>query len=185
MSKALGRSVVAPGEVARTPRPRAKLALAAAGLAALAAVVGAAALSIAPPATYVFTGPDRAALTREFAPANLGTRVEADGQATARIVATGFAFVPSCVVVPAGRPVTIRMAGTDLVHAVHVAGLDASVVPGAVARVHATFPTAGDIVMPCTSFCGLGHSRMSAMIRVVPEDQFHPGPDGRATCAGG
>src|SRR5690349_23757739 len=47
-------------------------------------------------------------LSGEFTEPNLGTRVEANGQVTSRIVATQFAFVPQCIVVPEGREVTLR-----------------------------------------------------------------------------
>jgi cytochrome c oxidase subunit 2 len=37
--------------------------------------------------------------------------------------------------------------------------------------------------MPCHEYCGLGHSEMLATVRVVPKEDFHPGPDRRVTCA--
>ena len=53
---------------------------------------------------------------------------------------------------------------------------------GYVAQVHTMFTKTGDLLMPCHEFCGLGHSQMLATVRVVPPDQFHPGPDGRIAC---
>jgi hypothetical protein len=48
-------------------------------------------------------------LSDEFTEANLGTKVEAGGQVTTRIVTTQFAFDPPCVIVPANEPVTLRL----------------------------------------------------------------------------
>ena len=56
------------------------------------------------------------------------------------------------------------------------------VVPGYVSQVHTVFRTTGDLLMPCHEYCGLGHSQMLARVRVVPVDQFQPGPDGSVSC---
>jgi len=56
-------------------------------------------------------------------------------------------------------------------------------VPGFVAQVHTEFTHAGDLLMPCHEYCGLGHSEMWATVQVLPENQFKPGPDGRISCA--
>jgi cytochrome c oxidase subunit II len=57
------------------------------------------------------------------------------------------------------------------------------VVPGYVAQVHTEFARAGDLLMPCHEYCGLGHSEMWANVKVLPDDQFKPGEDGRVSCA--
>src|SRR5436190_1215631 len=56
-----------------------------------------------PPSNLERIDPKTLHLTGEFTELNLGTRVEANGQVTTRIVTTQFAFVPQCVIVPAGR----------------------------------------------------------------------------------
>ena len=48
-------------------------------------------------------------LSGEFAEQNLGTTVGADGSVTVRAIATQFMFVPRCIAVPQGRPVTLRL----------------------------------------------------------------------------
>ena len=53
-------------------------------------------------------------LSGEFAEHNLGTSVAADGSVTARVIATQFMFVPRCIAVPQGRPVTLRFAAPDV-----------------------------------------------------------------------
>src|SRR5689334_20321760 len=61
-----------------------------------------------PPSNLEQIDPKTLHLSGEFTEPNLGTRVEANGQVTSRIVATQFAFVPQCIVVPEGREVTLR-----------------------------------------------------------------------------
>src|SRR5919107_4031615 len=139
---------------------------------------------INPPSNIETIDPKTLHLSGEFTESNLGTRVEPNGQVTARVVATQFAFQPQCIVLPANRPVTLRLASPDVIHGILVTGTNVNtmVVPGYVSQVHTVFTKNGDLLMPCHEYCGLGHSQMWATVRVVPEDQFKPGPDGRATC---
>jgi cytochrome c oxidase subunit II len=137
-----------------------------------------------PPSNIERIDPKTLHLTGEFTEANLGTRVEANGQVTTRIVATQFAFVPRCVVVPEGQEMTLRLASPDVIHGILVSGTNVNtmVVPGYVSQVHTVFRTTGDLLMPCHEFCGLGHSQMLARVRVVPGAQFHPDAQGRVDC---
>ena len=120
----------------------------------------------------------------EFAEQNLGTVVAADGSVTTRIIATQFMFAPHCVAVPQGRPVTLRLASPDVIHGILVTGTNVNtmIIPGYVSQVHTVFTRTGDLLMPCHEYCGLGHSQMWATVKVVPEAEFKPGADGRATC---
>lgn len=137
-----------------------------------------------PPSNIEHIDPKTQHLTGEFTEGNLGTRVETNGQVTTRIVATQFAFVPRCVVVPEGEQVTLRLASPDVIHGILVTGTNVNtmVVPGYVSQVHTVFRTTGDLLMPCHEFCGLGHSQMLARVHVVPRDQFHPNAQGRVDC---
>jgi len=36
--------------------------------------------------------------------------------------------------------------------------------------------------MPCHEYCGLGHSEMSATVRVVPPGDFKPDSQGGVSC---
>ena len=138
-----------------------------------------------PPSNLERIDPATLHLTGEFTEPNLGTRVEPNGQITTRIVATQFAFVPQCVVVPEGREVTLRLASPDVIHGILVSGTNVNtmVVPGFVSQVHTVFRRTGDLLMPCHEFCGLGHSQMLARVRVVPAAQFLPDAEGRVNCA--
>ena len=110
----------------------------------------------------------------EFSEANLGTVIAADGSAVVRVVAQQYAFVPNCLVVPAGKPVLIRLASADVVHGFIVQGtnVNAMVLPGYVTTVRTTFQEPGEHLMPCHEFCGVGHQAMWAHVRVVEASRF-------------
>jgi cytochrome c oxidase subunit 2 len=152
----------------------------------LAIIFAGVAMHINPPSNIERLNPQDLHLSAEFTESNLGTKVESDGLITARVVATQFAFVPRCLVLPADTPVTLRFSSPDVIHGILVSGTNVNtmVVPGYVAQVHTTFRTTGDLLMPCHEYCGLGHSAMLATVRVVPKAEFRQGPDGRASCAG-
>jgi len=142
-------------------------------------------MHINPPSNIERLDPQSVHLSPEFTEGNLGVRVEPNGQVVARVIATQFAFVPHCLVLPANRPVVIRATTPDVIHGLLVTGTNVNtmIVPGYVSQVHTVFRKTGDLLMPCHEFCGLGHSEMTATVRVVPPEDFHPGPDGRVACA--
>ena len=142
-------------------------------------------MSINPPSNVEHIDPKTLHLSGEFAEQNLGTTVGADGGVTVRVIATQFMFVPRCIAVPRGRPVTLRFAAPDVLHGLLITGTNVNtmVVPGFVAQVHTEFTRTGDLLMPCHEYCGLGHSEMWATVQVVPTDEFKPGQDVRVSCA--
>ena len=141
-------------------------------------------MHVNPPSNVEHIDPKTLHLSGEFTEANLGTRVDASGAVVARIVATQFAFVPDCVVLPAKQRVTLRFATPDVIHGILVTGTNVNtmVVPGYVSQVHTEFQKTGDLLMPCHEYCGLGHSQMLATVRVVPPERFKPDAEGRASC---
>jgi len=139
---------------------------------------------INPPSNIEIIDPKTLHLSGEFTEPNLGTRVSTDGQITSRIVATQFTFLPRCIVVPADRRVTLRFATPDVIHGILVTGTNVNtmIVPGYVSQVHTVFTRTGELLMPCHEYCGLGHSEMSATVRIVPAEQFKPDAEGRVSC---
>ncbi len=142
-------------------------------------------ISVNPPSNVERIDPKTLHLSGEFAEHNLGTTVGSDGSVTVRAIATQFMFLPRCIVVPANRRVTLRFASPDVIHGLLITGTNVNtmVVPGFVSQVHTEFTRAGDLLMPCHEYCGLGHSEMWANVQVVAQDEFKPGPDGRISCA--
>jgi cytochrome c oxidase subunit 2 len=141
-------------------------------------------MHINPPSNREFVDPKTLHISAEFTEANLGTRVDPDGQIVARMIATQFQFVPNCVVLPANRDVTLRFTTPDVIHGILVTGTNVNtmIIPGYVAQVHTRFTTTGKLLMPCHEYCGLGHSQMIATVEVVPPEMFRPDAEGRVSC---
>lgn len=137
-----------------------------------------------PPSNVETIDPATLHLEGEFVEANLGSRENDDGSVTVRLVATQFSFVPRCLPVPVGRPVTLRVTSPDVLHGFLVAGTNVNtmVVPGYVAEVTTEFQDVGDHLMPCHEYCGLGHSQMWAVVRVLSAEEWNPDENGRMTC---
>ena len=105
---------------------------------------------INPPSNVERIDPKTLHLSGEFAEHNLGTTVGADGSVTVRVVATQFMFVPRCIAVPRGRPVTLRFAAPDVIHGLLITGTNVNtmVIPGFVAQVHTEFTRTGTCSCP-------------------------------------
>ena len=132
-------------------------------------------------------GPDPVTLhlRGEFVESNLGAAEGPAGSVTVRMIAQQFVFVPQCIVVPAGVPITFRMTSADVVHMLSFLGTDygLKVVPGAVTEATFTFAKPGIFKIPCHEFCGAGHYAMRGQLNVVPRDQFASLlPSERRTC---
>lgn len=137
-----------------------------------------------PPSNREYIDPKTLHLSSEFTEANLGTSVDPNGRVVARMITTQFEFVPNCIVLPAGRDVTLRFASPDVIHGILITGTNVNtmVIPGYVAQVHTRLTTTGDMLMPCHEYCGLGHSQMLATVRVVRPEDFRPDAQGRVSC---
>jgi cytochrome c oxidase subunit 2 len=113
-------------------------------------------------------------LKGEFVESNLGTTLGSDGKVTVRLLAQQYSFVPQCIVVPAGMPVTFRGTATDAIHGFMVGTTNANtmLIPGFVATFTTTFKKTGEQLMPCHEYCGTGHEAMWARVQVLPPEQF-------------
>jgi cytochrome c oxidase subunit II len=127
-----------------------------------------------PPSNVETIDPTTLHLGGEFAESNLGTAVEPDGSATARVIGEQYSFVPDCVRVPVDTPVKFRLTSADVIHGFLIpsTNINTMVVPGFIAEVRTTFTRSGGYWMPCNEFCGDGHHGMWARVEVVPKDQF-------------
>jgi cytochrome c oxidase subunit 2 len=139
-----------------------------------------------PPSRVETIDPRTVHLKGEFVEGNLGTSVGRDGKVVSRLVAQQYSFQPSCIVVPAGVPVTFRATSTDVIHGFVVAGTNANtmVIPGYVATFTTTFREPGEHLMPCHEYCGTGHEAMWAHVQVIPADEFmkRAGDGERVSC---
>ncbi|MET0314658.1 MAG: cytochrome C oxidase subunit II [Hansschlegelia sp.] len=157
---------------------------AAVGLIVAVIVVSSASMLLHPPSNAEIIDPATLHLSGEFAEANLGSAENPDGSVTTRLIATQFAFVPRCIPVPVDTPVTLRVTSPDAVHGFIVVGTNVNtmVVPGYVSQVKTVFKSPGDHLMPCHEYCGLGHSQMWSIVRVIPKADWKPDADGRVSC---
>lgn len=176
--------IISEASVARTERGWFLAMVGVAGIMLAAILYATLALHMGPPSNIETIDPNTLHIKGEFTESNLGTRVDADGKVTARIVTTQFVFQPQCVVVPQDTPVTFRFTSPDVIHGLLVMGTNVNtmVVPGYISQVRTSFANTGELLMPCHEFCGLGHSQMTARVRVVPKSEFKPDNSGRVAC---
>src|SRR5260370_7983372 len=107
-------------------------------------------MGINPPSNVERVDPKMLHLSGEFAEHNLGTSVAADGSVTARVIATQFMFVPRCIAVPQGRPVTLRFPAPDLIHGLLITGTNVNTmgVPAFVSQVPPHFARPAHLLIP-------------------------------------
>jgi cytochrome c oxidase subunit 2 len=110
---------------------------------------------------------DPATVWRDARFAKQGVSVTPTG---ATVIAVGmmFAFQPSEIHVPAGRPITFRMTSADVTHGFLIVGTNANtmLVPGYVSQFTTTFRQPGQYLIVCNEYCGLSHHLMSAKLIV-------------------
>jgi cytochrome c oxidase subunit 2 len=113
-------------------------------------------------------------LSGEFVESNLGSEVQSDGSVIVRAIGQQYSFTPQCLVVPAETPITLRATSADVVHGLLIEGtnINTMMVPGYVSELPIQFKAAGEHVMPCQEFCGVGHQGMWARVKVVDKTAF-------------
>ncbi len=118
--------------------------------------------------------PSRLHLSGEFIESNLGTAVEPDGSVLVRAIGQQYSFTPQCVLVPTDTQVTFRATSGDVVHGFLIDGttVNTMLIPGYVSTVPTRFAQAGDRLMPCHEFCGIGHEGMWGRVKVIDKAEF-------------
>jgi len=109
-----------------------------------------------------------------------GVRVGSDGAVHAHVVGLMFTWLPGELTLPAGTPVTFHLSSIDVTHGYQIVRTNAQtmVIPGYVSQFTSTFD-AGEYLIVCNEYCGVGHHTMFAKLHVVPADQW------QAPAAGG
>ncbi|MGM9929406.1 MAG: cytochrome c oxidase subunit II [Bacillus sp. (in: firmicutes)] len=84
-------------------------------------------------------------------------------------VASAFSYAPAKVEVPKGAKVKVIATTKDVIHGFEVAGTNVNMMlePGYVSEYETTFNKAGEFLVLCNEYCGLGHHMMSSRIEVV------------------
>lgn len=83
-------------------------------------------------------------------------------------------IVSSILMLPAGRPVDLRLRSQDVIHGFFIPGmrLKQDAIPGMTGHLQFTPTVPGDYVILCSQVCGLGHARMQARLRVVRQPDY-------------
>src|SRR3954465_7098384 len=87
-----------------------------------------------------------------------------------------WAFDPEEIVVPAGSTVDFYVSARDVTHGLILVGTDLNLmaVPGVVNYARMKFDQPRNYKLICHEFCGTGHERMAATLRVVDRAVFDP-----------
>jgi cytochrome c oxidase subunit II len=132
--------------------------------------------------------PSRLHLAGEFVESNLGSLLEPDGAVTVHAIGQQYSFTPSCILVPAQTPITLRATSADVVHGILIQGtnINTMLVPGYVSQEFMRFEKTGDYLMPCQEFCSFGHEGMWGKVRVIDSAEFtsRAKNGGRLSCVG-
>ncbi|MFB6069967.1 MAG: cytochrome c oxidase subunit II [Halanaeroarchaeum sp.] len=78
------------------------------------------------------------------------------------------------MVVPVNETIYMRVTSADVIHSVHVPelALKQDAVPGQVNTIRTTITEQGNYTLYCAEYCGAGHSKMLAEVRVVNETEY-------------
>ena len=132
------------------------------GLIAFAAVAD----NIHPPSDMTQIDPTKVATTPPFD--KPGLRQTSGGSYEAYYVAQAFSFTPASIAVPVGSKVTFYVTSPDVVHGFFIPTTDINMmaVPGWVNTQTHVFKRAGEYLLLCHEYCGIGHQNMFAKIEV-------------------
>ncbi|MBI4502150.1 MAG: cytochrome c oxidase subunit II [Gemmatimonadetes bacterium] len=100
--------------------------------------------------------------------ANPGVTAGPDGRVIVTSLAMTFAFQPAEIRVPANRPVSFGLTSSDVQHGFQIVGTNANtmVIPGYVSEFTTVFKRAGEYLIVCNEYCGVGHHLMSSKLIV-------------------
>ena len=102
-----------------------------------------------------------------------GVSVDAGGRVQARVVGLMFTWMPAEMTIPADTPITFHLTSIDVIHGYEIVRTNGQsmVVPGYVSQFTTQF-AAGEYLIACNEYCGVGHHTMAAKLHVVPASQW-------------
>ena len=102
-----------------------------------------------------------------------GVSVDTEGRVHATVVGLMFAWLPQQMVLPADTPVTFHLTSVDVIHGYQIVRTNGQsmVVPGYVSQFTTRLP-AGEYLVACNEYCGIGHHTMVTRIQVVPPAEW-------------
>jgi len=104
-----------------------------------------------------------------------GVSVDAQGGVHVTVLGMMFAWMPAELVLPEATPVTFHMTSVDVIHGFQIVRSNgqAMVIPGYVSQ-FTTRLQAGEYLIACNEYCGVGHHQMTGKVRVVPKAEWRP-----------
>lgn len=101
-----------------------------------------------------------------------GLKQNPSGEYELYMLSQAFMFNPPEVKVPAGKPITLYVTSTDVLHGLQIekTNVNIEVLPGEVAKVTYTFKKPGTYRVGCNEYCGVGHANMMSKL-IVEEAQ--------------
>ncbi len=102
-----------------------------------------------------------------------GVSLDQRGRVHARVVGLMFTWLPPEMTLPADTPVTFHLTSIDVIHGFQIVRTNGQsmVVPGYVSQFTTRF-AAGEYLIACNEYCGVGHHTMAAKLHVVPASQW-------------
>ncbi len=84
-------------------------------------------------------------------------------------------IVSTAMVLPVGREADLSLRSQDVIHSVFIPAMrfKQDAVPGMDIHAHFTPTQTGTFELACSQLCGLGHYRMTALVRVVSDQEFN------------
>lgn len=108
-----------------------------------------------------------------------GVSVDARGRVHATVVGMMFTWLPNELVLPADTPVTFHLTSPDVIHGYQIVRTNGQsmVIPGYISQFTTRF-AAGEYLVACNEYCGVGHHIMASRLKVVPKSQWQaPGAE--------
>ena len=103
-----------------------------------------------------------------------GVSTDPTGRVHARVVGLMFTWMPAEMTLPADTPVTFHLTSIDVIHGYEIVRTNGQsmVVPGYISQFTTQF-AAGEYLIACNEYCGVGHHTMAAKMYVVPRSKWH------------
>lgn len=122
-----------------------------------------------PPSSLTTIDPEKVDTTKPFNKPGLNKVEGKDWDYELVFVASAFSYNPAKVEVPKGAKVKVMATTKDVIHGFEVAGTNINMMlePGYVSEYVTTFNKAGEFLIVCNEYCGVGHHMMNSRIEVV------------------
>lgn len=122
-----------------------------------------------PPSCLITIDPEKVDTTTPFNKPGLHKVEGKDWDYELVFVAAAFNYTPGQVEIPKGSKVKIIATTKDVIHGFEIAGttVNMTLEPGYVSEYTTTFNKAGEFLILCNEYCGIGHHMMNSRIEVV------------------